>query len=170
MRVNCLATMKNHAAQRRLANAWWQERGEQRATILERPPIKAKVKTISPLMPPCGGSPSCMPRFGGRPVCPRLLVAWPSPRILRTFQNLRTPLSVFAPRHLSEARKPLFEKSRRLWFRRGLWGLGAYPESDPHAQRTCGIGLSQRLPEAARSAYEERRIGHRDCEFPGLLP
>src|SRR5450759_85103 len=64
-----------------------------------------------------------------------------SPRILRTFQNLRTPLMVFAPRHLSEVRKPLFVKSRRLWLHRGLLGLGAYPRGDPHAQRTRGICL-----------------------------
>src|SRR5450759_5258474 len=69
------------------------------------------------------------------PFVPRPLVALPSPRILRTFQNLRTPLMVFAPRHLSEARKPLFVKSRRLWFYRGLLGLGAYPRTDPHAPR-----------------------------------
>ena len=36
---------------------------------------------------------------------------------------------------------PCLIKSRRLWFHRGLWGLGAYPVIDPHAQRTCGINL-----------------------------
>jgi hypothetical protein len=103
-------------------------------------PIKEKVKTTPPLKPPCGGSPSCMSRFGGRPVCPTSIGGLTSVSC--------GPFKTFVRRLWSSRRdtylrlaSPCLIKSRRLWFHRGLLGLGAYPRTDPHAQRTCGICL-----------------------------
>jgi hypothetical protein len=84
------------------------------------------------------------------PFVPRPLVALPSPPILRTFQNLRTPLSVFAPRHLSEARKPLFDKEPPPMVSSGLVGsrgLSSHRSSRPKDMwHKSSIGASRGRP------------------------